>query len=122
MIEEDEDALFCDFAETYHILNFYSLQVETAARLAAGLRENSRIKSKMAGLEASFNTFILADAADSLRLLLWTKTKDATKGRNRPKRITDSLIHKDKDPEIVSTSTPAEFEAIRAKILGVGNG
>lgn len=32
-------------------------------------------------------TYILADVADSLRWLVWSKTKDGANGRNRPEPI-----------------------------------
>ena len=41
MIATDEDALICDFAETYHIYDYRSLDVEYAATLAYGLRDDS---------------------------------------------------------------------------------
>ncbi len=116
MMAEDEDALFCDFVETYHILDFYSLPVETAARLAAGLRGNSRIVSKLSGRETAIDTYLFASMVDLLRYQLWAQSKDGQKGRNRPKLISESLIHKEK--EIVGYSSFEEFDRMRRKILG----
>ena len=48
MMALDEDALICDFAETYHIYNIYGMPVQYIATLAIGLRDDSRIKSKCA--------------------------------------------------------------------------
>lgn len=120
MIGADEDALFCDFAETYHIIDFYQLPVEIAARLATGLRDNSRIKSLLAGRIQPLDTYLLASAVDNLRYLVWAQTKDAEKGRNKPKPIsTDFLIKKDK---IKGYSSFEEFDRMREKILGVQHG
>lgn len=43
MILTDEDALICDLAETYHVLDYRSLPLLTAATLASGLRSDARI-------------------------------------------------------------------------------
>lgn len=64
MIRDDEDALICDFAETYQIYSYRSLPLRLVATLAAGLRENSRIKS--AGAKASVTNTLLAMIADQL--------------------------------------------------------
>ena len=64
MIRDDEDALICDFAETYQIYDYRSLPLRLVATLAAGLRENSRVKS--AGANASVTNTLLAIIADQL--------------------------------------------------------
>lgn len=43
MILTDEDALICDLAETYHVLDYRALPLKTAAALASGLRADARI-------------------------------------------------------------------------------
>ena len=115
MMAEDEDALYCDFAETYHILDFYSLPVETAARLAAGLRENSRIKSKLNGMKTGMDTFLLAAILDVLRKQLWAQTK----GMEKPEMISPSLLiaKGEQKKETVSYSSAEEFERARREIL-----
>lgn len=91
MIRADEDALICDFAETYNIYDYKRLPVKTAAALALGLRDDSRIKMKMSGAKAPTDTLLLAATVDRLSLLVWAQTKDAEKGRNRPKSILESM-------------------------------
>ncbi len=59
MISEDRGALICDLAETYHIYDYRSLPVATVATLSAGLREDSRIKTKMRGGKAETDTDVL---------------------------------------------------------------
>ena len=44
MVAADEDALRCDFAQTYHILDYRRLPLRTAAVFAWGLGEDSRVK------------------------------------------------------------------------------
>lgn len=114
----DSDALICDFAETYHIYDLDVLPPLTAATLAEGLRKDSRIKVKMSGAARDENTMILAAIFDAVRVIVWAKTKDAERGRNRPKSLVESFMEKPKtDDNIVTTNSGAEFHALREKIL-----
>ena len=84
MIALDEDALICDMAETYHIYNMEQLPVEYVATLANGLRDNSRIKMKAAGLRVDVQTLLMAHIADNTAINTWFKTEDGQKNQNRP--------------------------------------
>lgn len=46
-----EEALICDLAETYHILDYKQLPLRTVAVLASGLRQDARIYSIMTELK-----------------------------------------------------------------------
>lgn len=70
MVNTDEDALICDLAETYHIYNYRSLPLTLVATLAAGLRDDSRIKLKMNKQKVSNTDLLLAVIADRLGLLV----------------------------------------------------
>ena len=70
MIVLDEDALSCDFAETYHIHNYRALPASLAATLAVGLRDDSRIKMKLSDRKASVETILLAGIMDRLSVIL----------------------------------------------------
>ena len=119
MLAYDREALICDLAETYHILDYKSVPVGTLSILAAGLRDDSRIKMKMSGLKISIDRWLTARMVDALALLVWSKTEDATKGRNRPKMITDILTKDTKEEENVKTfTTPDEFENEWRRITG----
>lgn len=118
MISADEDALVCDFAETYQVFNYKALPVKLAATLAAGLREDSRIRLALSDMKVSPDTMLLAAIADRLGILIWQKTKDAEKGRNRPKSIIESLQPRQTD---VSTfATGEEFIKARENLLKGG--
>lgn len=95
MIALDEDALICDMAETYHIYNMKQLPVEYVATLAAGLRQDSRIKMKAAGLKLDLPTLLLAHVADNTAINVYAKTKDAKHGKNKPKSIVKALFASD---------------------------
>lgn len=70
MIGLDEDALICDFAETYHVFDFRTLPATLAATLAVGLRDNSRIKMTMSERKAPVDTILLAGILDRLSVIL----------------------------------------------------
>lgn len=91
MIALDEDALICDMAETYHIYNVRDFPCDYVATLANGLRDNSRIKMKAAGLRVELNTLLLAHVVDNTAINVYAKTKDAKTGRNRPKSFVKTL-------------------------------
>lgn len=87
MIALDEDALICDFAETYHVYDFYALPVNYAAVLACGLKADSRIMMAINGLKVDIKTLLLAHIADNCAINVYFKTKDAENGENRPKSM-----------------------------------
>ena len=120
MIVTDEDALVCDFAETYHIYDYMRLPVEYAATLANGLRDDSRIKLKVSGARVSTELLLHAAAVDALNLLVWAKTKNAKHGTNKPVSIYEALTAKPKKEEYVGFDSAAEFEKARAEIISRG--
>lgn len=121
IVPKYETELICDFAETYHILDWRTLPLNTAAALSVGLRENSRVKMKIAGVEAGQDTLLLAAIVDRLSLLWWAKTKDAESGRNKPKSIFEQLTRRPEDePEkkVTAFRSGEEFRAAWAKTTG----
>lgn len=116
MISLDEDALICDLAETYQIYDYKRLPLQTVAAFSVGLREDSRIKMKMSGAKAPAEIILMASMVDRLSLLVWSKTKDAEKGRNRPKSLLGLLYPKEKNNQVYSSGE--EYEKARKKLLG----
>ena len=117
MLELDEDALICDLAEAYGIYDYESLPVQTVATLSIGLRGDSRIKMKMIGAELTRSELLQTVIADYLALILWSKTKDGQKGRNKPKPLRDVITGGKNKKEIVGFSTHDDFERVRQQIL-----
>ncbi|MEC4730873.1 DUF5361 domain-containing protein [Enterococcus hirae] len=120
MINLDEEALICDLAETYQIYDYKQLPLSKIAVFSCGLRENSRIKMKLAQQVVPFETLILASILDKLSVLLWTKTKDAEKGKNIPQMIMNELIThvqkiKQMDTSIFDSSE--DFEQRRKELI-----
>ena len=116
MIKADEDALICDFAETYRIYDYKGLPVKLSAALAVGLRDDSRIKMKLSGAKAPAEIILLASMVDKLSLLVWAKTKDAEKGRNRPKSLLSILYPKETNNTTYKTGE--DFIKARNKLIG----
>lgn len=115
MIRKDEDALICDFAETYHIYDYRGLSTKLAASLAVGLRDDSRIKMQFSGAKAPTEILLLAAAVDRLSLLVWAQTKDAEKGRNRPASILESFNPREKNESVFDSGE--DYEKERERLL-----
>lgn len=118
MIATDRTAWICDLAETYGVLNYKELPVETLAALSVGLRDTSRIKMKLAGEKIASDIMLLAAAVDRLTFIAWTKTKAAEKGTNRPKSILSAMQEGGSGSNVVAFDTAEEFEAARSRIIG----
>ena len=119
MIRTDENALICDFAETYHILDYRALSLKTAAALASGLSENSRIMMKITGQRIDTKTALLAGILDRLTTLVWFQTVDGHKGRNRPESVLARLNkepEKEKKDDYVVFDSPEAFNAMWNKL------
>ena len=117
MIKEDEAAFICDMAETYHILNYKELDVKLCATLAAGLRPDSRIKTKLVGgvyiPEETFREMVI----DLLNVILWTKTKDAEKGRNYPASIVTRIKQNTNKEKVQGFSSGDAFLEYRQSLI-----
>ena len=122
MIAYDEEAFVCDMAETYQIYDYERVPCRLLGTLASGLRDNSRIKEKMAGITTDPKTVLLASCLDTLNIIAWMKTKDGQEGKNRPKPVAKSFYTKKewKKPEHPNSLTIEEFEEIRRKTLKKG--
>lgn len=112
MLATDEDAVICDFAETYHVLDPGALDLQLAATLAAGLAPHSRIMRKLAGTKAEDPLLLAALATDQLALIRWLQTKDGVDGKNQPKSVLAMLTSdaRPAEPAGITFSSPAEFE------------
>jgi len=116
MISVSEEDLICDFVETYHILDYRALPPTTAGVLAVGLRDNSRIKMRMAGQRVSVDTMINAIIADRLGTISWQLCGD--EHLQRPEsifmRLNTNTTEQGSDSGF---DTPEEYEAFRKRIL-----
>lgn len=122
MIKIDEDALICDLAETYQIYEYRRLPARLVAVFSVGLREDSRIKMKLSGRKLSNDVLLNAIIADRLTTLVWFKTNDGQKNRNRPQSLLMTMLGETPQQkarkEVRSFSSAKAFEEYRNKILG----
>lgn len=109
MIAVDEDALECDLMETYGIMNYRELPYSRVALFAVGLRESSRIKMKINGWNIDLTQQLIAMCADALNFLVWSKTRDAERGTNKPKSVYEALMGLEKKSKLRIFTTPEEF-------------
>lgn len=116
MVGLDEEALICDFAEAYHVFDWRSLPVKTAATLAMGLGADSRIMRKISGVSYTMETLLLATIADALQILVWQNTENGRKDINKPKLISEILTETPKESE--GFDSVAEFRKWREEMIG----
>jgi len=109
--------MLCDFAEYYHIYKIEEHPVGYIAILLCGLPSKSRTVMAISGQNVETSEMLLAMAVDRLSLIWWSKTQDASKGRNRPKLIMESMNDKPSHNDIKGFDTVEEFERARAQIL-----
>lgn len=120
MINTDEDALQCDLAEVYHIFDYKSLPCSKVAIFSSGLRDNSRIKMILHNDKYTLHERLGALCADRLTDLVWSKTKDGQKNRNRPPSIYAQMIEHDNNSAVVTFEGVDAFNEARAKIMSKG--
>ena len=85
------------------------------AILVYGLPDNSRLKMKILNSKMEIKDYLLAGIFDRLTLLVYANTKDAQKGRNKPKMLLDT-IEKSKD-NVSSFNSSKDFEKEKERIL-----
>lgn len=117
MYELDREALICDLAETYKIYEFDKFSLNKIAIFAKGLREDSRIRMKMSQSKFNVKESLLAGILDRLTLILYSKTKDAEKGKNYPKLLLDEA---EKKEDLQGFMSSEDFEKMRRKIIKGG--
>lgn len=120
MTRVGEDDLICDLAETYHVYDWRALPLKTAATLAAGLGSESRIMMRISGQKIKSSVIMQAAIVDRLSLLCWAQTKDAAKGRNRPKMILDTLLSERAEKKTEKPKNYVSGEAFLAAWNGGG--
>ena len=123
MLRADKNAVICDLAETYGVLNYRALPVPLLAVLASGLRDDSRIKMSLSGAKATKGEILLAAAVDRLSYMVWGMTEDSRKGINRPESVLDAMLgNAGESGETVGFATAEEYESEWERITGVKHG
>jgi hypothetical protein len=114
MIREDKEALICDMAETYHIFNIFSYPARFIATLACGLKADSRIKTKMAGVNMlPPNSLLYALIIDELRVIrAWL-----TSAKEKPVFVSDIMQNGIPEKEFKGFDTAEDFDKWRKSII-----
>jgi len=110
VISDCEDLMICDLAETYGIFNYQGYSPVLVGTLVFGLPDESRIKRRITKSNLTVNQILLAKIADELAFQSWAQTKDAQKGKNRPKSILQALLGEPKQQEYDTFETFEEFQ------------
>lgn len=109
--------MLCDLAEYYHIYDYEAFPMMYIATLCCGLPEGSRVVKKITKMKVTSEQLLLANIADRLSLIWWSKTKDGAKNRNRPQLIIEQLTQKEEKNEGIKFDSGEDFEAMRRKII-----
>lgn len=119
-MELDEEALICDLAETYHILDYRSLPVQLVATLSVGLRADSRIKMMASGMNVTQDTLLLASIADRIEMFRFGFSDASKKGKKPPKMLVEMLLgdNQTNAKGITKFKTAEDFEQALARIRG----
>lgn len=111
MINEDEDLLVCDFAETYGVFNYRELSPDTVAALLVGLRNDSRIRMKASGYKITLKEQLLALILDDIRFIKWTKTDHGRRRTYDGKSIFEMLMHPKEKEDYMVFDNAEDFDA-----------
>lgn len=116
MRQLDETALICDFAEYYRIYDYRSLPARYVAKLATGLRADSRIMSKVLGAEQQPPyLYMVALAVDEIRNILWALAGDPKS--QRPPTLVSQIYGEKDTKETKGFNSPEEFDRARKRII-----
>lgn len=107
MLRDYRDELICDFAEEYHIYDICQLPAQLAAILAVGLRADSRVKTKIAGIEIPIDMMLMAGISDKLSLLNW---HIAGEQGSTPQLILPALMNKEEN-SVLAMNSGEDFDA-----------
>lgn len=97
------------------MFDYRALPLSLLATLAYGLRDDSRVRMRRSNTTIEPDSMLLIGLIDRLNWLIWSKTKDAQKGRNRPKPIMGSVFAK--ESQIRTYASGKDFEDARKKML-----
>ena len=113
MLGVDRDAVICDLAETYNVLDYRSLPIMTLATLCAGLHDDSRIKMQLMEMRRIAPSFTYVRIADTLTMILHVLAGD----KKKPKLYQDIMTGKQIKKTTTGFSSIEEFEEARKRFL-----
>lgn len=102
----------------YHVYDYRSLPLATAATLFVGLGHDSRCKMSLNGQKYTLTEMLAVMIYDKLAWLQWAKTKSGANGVNMPQPLAVKLFAEETDNDIDGFVTAEEFERERKRRLG----
>lgn len=124
MLSVDRDALLCDLAETYGVYDLRALPVQTLAVLSFGLRSDSRIMMKLAGMTYIPPVVLMASICDNITMFRHNLL--ASEHDKLPRLYTDAILGKAESSDIRSFRSVddfmAELERIDNKVRRANDG
>lgn len=112
MAVTNADALTCDFAETYHVMDWRSLPMRLAGTLASGLGNDSRIRTALNGMKVPMTTLQLSLISDALMAIAWLIGGTG----ERPTPLTPMLMGSDNENDYGELDAE-DFDAWRRSLL-----
>lgn len=106
-------------AQTYGVMDVYSLPLHLFAILACGLPEDSRIKIKLSGVKVSYKDIVQAQISDLLSKLLYSFQAFAGGKPKEPGSLVDIFLGKE-DRKTQAFMTYEDFNRVRAEIMKDG--
>ena len=104
-----EAALICDFAEYYHVYDFDTLPVQTAAILACGLPSDSRTVKEISGHQYDTKEMLLAAIYDQLSWILWQRMVSKNHKPKKPESLLKKMTS-GTPASVTAFETPEDFE------------
>jgi hypothetical protein len=121
MLGMDRDAVICDLAETYGVLDYKALPVDTLATLCAGLHEDSRIKMRMMDCQKVDPSFALVRISDTLTVIYYMlRCIGGDKSADIPALYQDIMTGKQEPKHNTGFASIEEFEEARKRMLDNG--
>lgn len=111
IINDSEDLMICDLAETYGILDYHQLKPDILAVLVMGLPQDSRIMRKITKAKLGYLDSVLALIFDALQVIAYNQGHK--KGSKRPESLYKKLTTEEKKDEYMTFSSPESYERWR---------
>ena len=118
ILNDSEDLVICDLAETYGILDYTKIRPDTLATLVLGLGYDSRVMRKLRDDPLTYNQALLALIFDALRTIAFNQGHKP--GAQKPKSLFKHLTYKKEEKEeLMKFETPEEYEKWRKGHINV---
>ena len=111
IINDSEDLMICDLAETYGIIDYHQIKPDILAVLVLGLPQGSRIMRKLTNAKLSYIDSVLALIFDALQVIAYNQGHK--KGSKKPESLYKKIIAEDKKDEYMTFTSPESYERWR---------